>query len=405
MRPIYTLGFLPVLALLFLSVPSACSPGSETTPPPCTLSVALSDSPRESLQTALIEVAPGGVLCLEEGTWELDLELTLDVEDVTLRGAGQDRTVLDFAPQVAGANGLQVTSSGVVLEDFTVMNTPGDGIRVIGASGIVFRRVTVGWDAVASIENGAYGIYPVQSSEVVVEDCTVYGSRDAGIYVGQSSEITVTRNELYGNVAGIEIENSTDAVVFDNHAHDNTSGILVFNLPDLPVQGGSRTTVRDNLVENNNLANFAEPGTIVAEVPAGLGVMVLATDDTVIRDNRITGNKTAGVLVVSYTDLTIGAQDDPDFDPWSARTCVGGNTLRNNGHDPEGTLAVLVPVVPMPDIVWDGCPGWSSEAISLWDNTVDEDGSPDFVDAALPPCGDNSEPAAVISDVTFQCGS
>ena len=43
-------------------------------------------------------------------------------------------TVVD-AGQVVGANGLQVTSSGVVLEDFAVKNTPGDGIRVIGAEG------------------------------------------------------------------------------------------------------------------------------------------------------------------------------------------------------------------------------------------------------------------------------
>ncbi len=71
---------------------------------------------------------------------------------------------------------------------------------------------------------------------MVIRNSRVTGASDAGIYVGQSTNILVEDNETYGNVAGIEIENSTGATVRDNHVHDNTAEILIFNLPGLPVE-------------------------------------------------------------------------------------------------------------------------------------------------------------------------
>ncbi len=360
---------------------------------------------RAELQTAFIEIATGGTVCLGEGTFALDTEVALDVDEVTVRGAGASLTTLDFTTQDVGANGLQITSDGVVLEDFAVMNTPGDGIRAVGVTGITFQRLVVGWDAVESVENGAYAIYPVESDQVVVQDCVVFGSRDAGIYVGQSTNITVTGNEVYGNVAGIEIENSTGAEVYENHAHGNTAGVLVFNLPDLPVQDGRDTLVRDNLIEDNNIDNFAEPGTIVAGVPSGVGVMILANDDTTVLSNEITGNRTTGVLVISYTELTVGPQEDPDFDPWSEGTCVRGNTFAVNGQDPQGAFADLVPGVPAADIVWDGCPEQDPTTISIWENEADDDGVGIFFDARLPPCWSLIDPGSDDETlVTRECG-
>jgi parallel beta-helix repeat protein len=106
---------------------------------------------------------------------------------------------------------------------------------------------------------------------VLVEDCEVVGASDAGIYVGQSRDIIVRNNVVHGNVAGIEVENSTNADVYDNRAYDNTAGVLVFNLPNLPVRDGRRCLVRSNTIENNNRANFAPRGSIVARCPRARG--------------------------------------------------------------------------------------------------------------------------------------
>src|SRR6185369_12957100 len=87
------------------------------------------------------------------------------------------------------------------------------------------------------------------------------GASDAGIYVGQSTQIVLRDNRAEMNVAGIEIENSTYADVYNNTATNNTGGILVFNLPGLPVKDGRKTRVYSNHIHDNNTDNFAPRAT------------------------------------------------------------------------------------------------------------------------------------------------
>src|SRR3546814_3689445 len=84
--------------------------------------------------------------------------------------------------------------------------------------------------------------------------------------------------------SGIEIENSYDADVHDNVATKNTGGILVFDLPSLPMQGGHNVRVFENVVNDNSTPNFAPKGNIVASVPTGTGVLVMANRNVEIFD-------------------------------------------------------------------------------------------------------------------------
>jgi len=309
-------------------------------PAGCDALVEPGENDLERLQTALIEVAAGA---------------TLGVDDVTVRGAGRDTTILDFSAQNVGANGLLVTSDRVTLEAFTVRETPGDGIRANDVAGIVFRDLAVTWAAESSLSNGAYGLYPVQSRDVLIERCLVVGARDAGIYVGQSERIVVRDSEARGNVAGIEIENSTDAEVVGNLAHDNTGGILVFNLPELPVQDGKRAKVHGNRVEANNRANFGAPGSIVSQVPSGTGILVLAADGNEIHDNTLTGNAGGAVMIVSFIPDLFGEYDDPAFNRFPTGNFVHDNTFDGNGEMPQGLLEALGVPAPFAELLWDGC--------------------------------------------------
>ena len=96
------------------------------------------------------------------------------------------------------------------------------------------------------------------------------------------------------NVAGIEIENCTKADVYENVATDNSGGILVFTMPDLPTKDGRECRVFNNKVVANNHDNFAPKGNIVASVPPGTGVMILANDEVEVFDNTIEKNQTGG---------------------------------------------------------------------------------------------------------------
>lgn len=319
----------------------------------CDLTLSPGADDQTAVQTALIEAGEGDVLCFAAGTFTFHGELSLSVGGVTLRGAGKDATLFDWAKDSIGANGISIVSDGVTVEHLTVSDTKGDGIRATNVAGITFRDMAVTWTLDASLENGAYGLYPVGSDRVRIERVVVKGARDAGIYVGQSTNILVADSEAYGNVAGIEIENSTDCEVRGNYAHHNTAGILVFNLPDLPVQDGKRCNVHDNRSDDNNLPNFAAEGTVVAGVPEGLGFMVLASDGNEFHGNTASGNETTAFLLVSF--MAVGSSDDPDFDPYPQGNWIHGNTFTGNGTNPHGQIASLVPVRPVPDVVWDGC--------------------------------------------------
>lgn len=338
---------------------AVCEPASLTiggdAPEGCDLLVEPGSTAQYDLQAAFIAASPGQTVCLAAGTFDLDTELLLTTPGVTVRGIDREQTVLEFATQDLGANGLHVRADGVTLEDLTVRNTAGDGIRATDVAAIVFRNVAVIWDADESDDNGAYGLYPVGCTGVRIEGCLVKGARDAGIYVGQSSDILVADSEAWGNVAGIEVENSVDAEVRDNHAHDNTAGILIFNLPGLPIQGGARTRVHHNTIEDNNVPNFA-PGGVVSMVPSGIGVVVLATDDNEIHDNTITGNSSTGVILLAYLDFIFGEYDDPAFDAYTTGNWIHDNTFADNGTDPQGLIKNVVQLpLPMPDVIWAGC--------------------------------------------------
>jgi parallel beta-helix repeat protein len=318
-----------------------------------TIEVAAGENAQTRLQEALILAAPGDTVQLGAGRFVLTDGLSLDVKGVTLRGAGMEASVLDFTGQKGAGEGLLVTSDEVTLRDFAVENTKGDGIKSKGADNIVYYRVRVTWTGGPKETNGAYGIYPVESTGVLVDGCKVSGASDAGIYVGQSKAITVRFSVAENNVAGIEIENSRNALVTGNYVTRNTGGILVFDLPNLPVMGGGEVDIERNLVVDNDTPNFAPKGNIVAGVRRGTGVMVMANEQVTISENLLQGNPTAHVMIVSYPNKF----DDARYNPTPRQVSIVGNRFGKGGYDPQLPGADLLLAAfggALPPIVWDG---------------------------------------------------
>ncbi len=306
----------------------------------------------EALQRRLIEAKPGDIVTLAAGRFEFTDGLSLDQSKVTIRGAGPAQTILSFKGQTGAGEGLLVTGDDVTLEGFAVEDTKGDGIKSKGADRITYRDLRVEWTRGPDARNGAYGVYPVESKDVLIERVTVRGASDAGIYVGQSRNIIVRDSRAELNVAGIEIENSSDADVHRNVVTRNTGGILVFDLPDLPVKDGRSIRVFDNEITDNDTPNFAPPGNIVASVPSGTGVMVMAASGVHVFRNRLQRNRTAHVLVAAYF-LPL---KDPAYDPLPSDIVVRDNIYGPGGGDPQGMLQPLGKALggQLPPIVWDG---------------------------------------------------
>ena len=314
------------------------------------------ENAQEELQEALILMSEGDTLLIKSGYYLFEDGLSLDVDNVTIIGEGLDKTILDFKNQQSGAQGFSVTSNKVTLKDFAILDAKGDALKVIGSKGINMINLRTEWTGGPKSTNGAYGFYPVESEDVLIDGCVAIGASDAGIYVGQSKNIIVRNSIAQYNVAGIEIENSYYADVYNNLASHNTGGILIFDLPDLPQQGGHHIRVFDNKSIDNDTDNFAPEGNIVGEVPRGTGIIIMANSDVEVFNNEMSGNGTVNLSIVSYSDET----DDPNYYPHPRRIQVHNNIYGPGGFDPDvetGDLAKALYEISdgnMPDIFWDG---------------------------------------------------
>lgn len=310
----------------------------------------------KQLQTALIQARPGAVIELPAGRFDMTGTLSVTADGVTIRGAGMDKTVLNYARQTTGSAGILASGNHFTLEGLTLQDTKGDGVKIHGSDGVVLRAVKAEWTAGPDEKNGSYGIYPVQCSNVLIENSASIGASDAGIYVGQSKNIVVRRSRAEFNVAGIEIENSENADVYENTVTNNAGGLLVFSLPDLPVKTSRATRLYRNEVYSNNTRNFAPKGNIVAKVPTGTGVMVMATHDAEVFSNSIRDNNTVNVSIISYLS-TGNPINDAGYDPYVSRVYVHDNHITGGGAAPAGIAAEAIAPkagTPLPAILWDG---------------------------------------------------
>lgn len=255
----------------------------------------------------------------------------------TVRGDGpQDRPILDGSMDAGKLRKDAVVVSGAhfTISGFLVRNYSGNGVTTQKTHHVTFRDVITD-------NAGKYGLYPVESEDILIENCTASRISDAGIYVGQSKRAVVRGCKAYGNVAGIEIENTVDALVEDNEAWDNSGGLLVFVLPNNPSKVGKDCIVRNNYVHDNNHTNFGDPMSTVAKVPPGLGMLIMAADNTTVTQNRIEGNASVGIAVISVNNFL--SPMGLDIEPNSDGTRIFENTYKNNGLSPSQAFKAMLP--------------------------------------------------------------
>jgi parallel beta-helix repeat protein len=289
------------------------------------------------------------VVRLAAGTFHFDNALTIRQRGVTLVGAGKGvkgelqgtaaSTVLEFTNAVANTNGVDHVGDWFTIRQLAIVNAKKDALRVEASTNVRIVDVRTEWTSENLAANGKYGLYPVKSTNVLVQGCEAYNASDAGIYVGQTKRAIIRGNVAKQNVAGIEIENTQNADVFDNLAEDNTCGLVAFDLPGNPI-AGTDIRIRDNVIRNNNRSNFG--ASVVGQVPAGTGTFVLASRRVELTRNRYANNNTVDVAVISGLSL------EPNVDLWAA---AGGN--------------------------------WGVRDLWIHDNVL-EGGSGDFVDNGMP---------------------
>ncbi len=343
-----------VLALT-LALASCNAGGGGST---CTVTLSPGADDQIAFQMAFVDARAGATICVSPGTYHFSDPVSLaGLTGVTFRGTGAAPAdvTLDFAGMTSGERGVSFTDmTDVTVENMRILDATHDDLYFQHCHGVTVRHVIAGW--VNRAQHGAYAIYPVESEDVLLDQCEAFGSADAGLYVGQTTNCIVSNSSVHDNVAGLEIENSTNCEVVGNTTFHNTAGILVFELPGL-LNHGSHTSVHDNISMDNNLANFATGG-VVQYVPVGLGMMIMAAHEVEIYDNTVSGNGTVGIMLLSYdTAVVAGAPRSTDaaYDGRLRHAYVHDNVQSGNSHAPDGAvgpLAQLDGTVEV-DVMWD----------------------------------------------------
>src|SRR5688572_12604529 len=89
----------------------------------------------ERVDAIFNEAQDGEILAFGEGTFEFTTDLSLTANALTVMGQGTDRTILSFAGQTTGAQGILVTGNDFTARDFAIEDTVGDGLKLEGVGG------------------------------------------------------------------------------------------------------------------------------------------------------------------------------------------------------------------------------------------------------------------------------
>lgn len=392
-------AFCGVTALTLLAgCGSSSNPGEDVpniidSPTPIVPDSIIRPGPNATLDAlnAFIDARPGDTIEFDCGFFDITSTLLLsNTEAITIKGCGKDDTILSFFNS-DGVEGILLDNvRGVTIQDLTVADSDGNGFELRSVEHGTLQRVHSYWssgggresDDPITAENyqdgrlsipctnppflnpdvpenqgnpdsvsddytpsdgaGRYGIYPVRSTHILIEDSESTGASDAGIYVGQSSNAIIRRNRAVYNVFGFEIENVIGGEYSDNVAECNTGGFLIYDLDNL-TQYGSRTRMFNNISRNNNTYNFTEGG-IVSQIPPGTGMLTLAYDRIDVFDNQFFDNNTGGLIHVSYELLPEGGgrPSERKIDWYSEGVHIFRNEFRNNGNRlPDATTEDL----------------------------------------------------------------
>jgi len=286
----------------------------------------------ESIQDAVRAAKPGSTIRVLPGTYHETVYI--DKDGIRLIGAIDEgrRAVLDGEGVLNDA--ILYSGNNVVVENFKITRYKGNGIMSQAGNNWEIRNNLI-------IDTGVYGIFPQLGTNGVVEHNIVSGIEDAAIYVGMSDNVHVAYNDVFDSVAGIEIENSRHAIVESNRVYNNTGGILAFITPGLPIKTTYDVIIRNNFVMANNHDNFGAPGSTVAGIPPGTGILIMAADDVVVEGNIIRDNKNAGIAIIDHGNAR-NVTVDPESDPNSDRVKILDNVMLNNGTDPIPEIRALM---------------------------------------------------------------
>jgi len=307
------------LAVVFVSWTSAAMQPQ----PDCTVTL----KPKDSIQKAIDEVAPGAVICLEEGVWN---DGFLIQKDITIRGAGPDNTIirlsaiawaeLPISVVIQGLSVVYVLVRGPIRVTLQHAHILKDGLYIVGDATVDLFRVTI-------LPSG-FGLILFGQVTVTLTDSQVIGAGLGGIAVlGGGARLSLVNSRVLDNSIGIS------AGVGEQTMHITLErSVIVGNSWIGLVAGGlANIEIRESTIEDNG----TDPQ--ICGVTVCPGIEVGDQAKVVISNSRIAGNWDWGITAI----LRKCGYERDEFD--GTIVFEGENTITGNNRSGRFVGEVCLP--------------------------------------------------------------
>lgn len=219
MKRIYSIVAIPLLAAAFAAALAGC-PKKQTVADErdYTRKVTVAQTGKadyRSISEALGDADDGWLIEVKAGVYEE--EVKIEDDEVTLRGAGPGKAIIDADGEYAA---LTIDADDVVVEGFTLRGAESHGGYVKGEDAVIRRCLITG--------NGDRGIYfSFMGGEPsgIIDHCTIAGNEVSGLYIPNQNDATAITNCIIAdNNRGIVCDKNTGDMKVDYNCLDNEEG-------------------------------------------------------------------------------------------------------------------------------------------------------------------------------------
>jgi parallel beta-helix repeat protein len=280
----------------------------------------------KTIGEAVTAASPGDTVRVARATY---LEYVIITKPLSLIGENRQNTIIDASKKPFGINVDGINHAGlkgVTISGFTVQNADNAGIVVSNASNVTLSRNLVFGNDKGLVPGEpptcpTLAPFPYFTGED--EDC------GEGIFLSGVDHSTLANNRVTGNAGGILVTDDTGAahhnLITSNTIVRNTNGDCGITLPSHSDKG-----VFHNTVSDNNSSRNSGPGVgIFAPVPGSKAY------GNVVVNNRLRGNGLPGVTMHNHVAPGMAGFPADAPPPIFDDNVIVGNDISANAADTE----------------------------------------------------------------------
>jgi parallel beta-helix repeat protein len=286
-----------------------------------TLRVGASE-PYHTIQAAVNAARPGDAILVDPGTYQEQVVFGPTKSSITLQSVQPLAAVIQ-APAV-------MASPKAIVEDRGARNVTVDGFTITGPGGGPVDSLEFG------IRVDTQGSMTITDNHIThIHDSPFGGSQNGvGIFVGQSSSATISRNTIDNyQKGGIVVIGPGSSAGIDHNTVQGVGPTAVIAQNGIQVSNGAGATIDSNNISQNI---FISPST------AAVGILLFSASQVIVSHNTVSQNDVGiyvlgtpgggGQASITNNQISGSTEDGIDLDG-ATGVQVTGNTVTNSGAD------------------------------------------------------------------------